>query len=249
MGAPFMRPSIAVNFEDGRNHVGVEQLACNGCGNCVGGCNRGSKNTLLTNYLPDARNHGAEIFTGTVVRRVERKGKHWLVRFDLMDGARAKFGAPSMFVAANTVILAAGSLGSTEILLRSREAGLAMSDRIGKGFTGNGDVLGFAYNADVPINGMGVGSARSDGPGPCITSLIDLRNTDRLEDGMIIEEGVIPSTLVPMMATSFAFVSRAAGTRHGRWMAGLRAGKGAASSSRSSRGWSPGRSRTRRSSS
>lgn len=202
MGASFIRPPITVSFEDGVNHVGVEQLACNSCGNCVGGCNRGSKNTLLTNYLPDARNHGAEIFTGAVVRRVERKGKRWLVRFDLMDAGRASFGASAMFVAADTVILAAGSLGSTEILLRSREAGLSLSDKVGHGFTGNGDVLGFAYNADIPIHGMGVGAQHGNGPGPCITGLIDLRNTERLEDAMIVEEGVIPSTLVPMMATS-----------------------------------------------
>lgn len=207
MGAPFLRPPIAVTFEDGRNHVGIEQLACNSCGNCVGGCNRGSKNTLLTNYLPDARNHGADIFTGTAVKRVERKGKRWLVRFELRDDQHARFNAPEMFVAADIVILSAGSLGSTEILLRSRDAGLPLSDRLGKGFTGNGDVLGFAYNADVPIHGIGVGSSHSNGPGPCITSLIDLRGTERLEDGMIIEEGVIPSTLAPMLAGSFALTS------------------------------------------
>src|SRR5689334_5058347 len=34
MKAPFIRPPIAVNFEDGINHVGVEQPACNNCGNC-----------------------------------------------------------------------------------------------------------------------------------------------------------------------------------------------------------------------
>lgn len=211
MEAPFFPPPIAVSFEDGMNHVGVEQLACNSCGNCVSGCNRGSKNTLLMNYLPDAHNHGAEIFTGTSVRRVERKGKRWLVRFE-ESGGLEKFGASSMFVAAHTVILAAGSLGSTEILLRSREAGLPLSDKVGHGFTGNGDVLGFAYNANQPINGIGVGSARpGTGPGPCITGLIDLRGTEKLDDGMIIEEGVIPSSLAPMLASSLFMVARMLG--------------------------------------
>ena len=65
MGARSYRLPITVNFEDGVNHVGVEQPACNNCGNCVGGCNHGAKNTLLTNYLPDARNHGAELYTRT----------------------------------------------------------------------------------------------------------------------------------------------------------------------------------------
>lgn len=211
MQAPFFRPPITVSFEDGVNHVGVEQTACNSCGNCVGGCNRGSKNTLLMNYLPDAYNHGAEIFTGISVKRVERKGKRWLVRFDATQSGMRRFGAAASFVAAETVILSAGSLGSTEILLRSREAGLPMSDRVGHGFTGNGDVLGFAYNADIPINGVGVGSARTGGPGPCITGVIDLRGTERLEDAMIIEEGVIPSTLAPMLASSLFMAARMIG--------------------------------------
>ncbi|MEO8336113.1 MAG: GMC family oxidoreductase N-terminal domain-containing protein [bacterium] len=211
MGAAVFQPPITVSFEDGINHVGIEQHACNNCGNCVGGCNIGAKNTLLMNYLPDAHNHGAEIFTGCSVRRLERKGKRWLVRFEVSGSGMRKFGASSMFVAAETVILAAGSLGSTEILLRSRDAGLSMSDKVGHSFTGNGDVLGFAYNADIPIHGIGVGSKRQGGPGPCITSLIDLRNTEKLEDGMIIEEGVIPSTLAPMLASSLFMAARMLG--------------------------------------
>ncbi len=214
MNAPIFQPPITVSFEGGINHVGVEQHGCNNCGNCVGGCNIGAKNTLLMNYLPDAHNHGAEIFTGCSVRRLERKGKRWLVRFDVSGSEMRKFGASSMFVAAETVILAAGSLGSTEILLRSREAGLSLSEKLGHSFTGNGDVLGFAYNADQPIHGIGVGSHRLGGPGPCITSLIDLRGTEKLEDGMIIEEGVIPSTLAPMLASSLFMAARMLG-KHG----------------------------------
>ena len=211
MGAPVFQPPITVAFESGVNHVGVEQAECNHCGNCVGGCNSGAKNTLLMNYLPDAHNHGAEIFTGTSVRRLERKGKRWLVRFDVGASEMRRFGKSSMFVGAKTVILAAGSLGSTEILLRSRDSGLPLSDKLGHSFTGNGDVLGFAYNADQPIHGIGVGSHRQGGPGPCITSLIDLRDTERLEDGMIIEEGVIPSTLAPMLASSLFLAARMLG--------------------------------------
>ena len=55
---------LYVTFEDKlTNHVGVPQPKCTACGNCVGGCNVGSKNTLNMNYLPDAKAHGAEIFT------------------------------------------------------------------------------------------------------------------------------------------------------------------------------------------
>lgn len=212
MGAPFERVPITVNFEDRLNHVGVEQPACNACGNCVGGCNTGAKNTLTTNYLPDARNHGAEIFTRTEVQRVERRGERWVVHFDLLEPGPRRFAAPGMFVSAEVVVLAGGSLGSTGILLRSREAGLSLSDRLGHGFTGNGDVLAFAYNADQEIGGVAVGSqSGKTGPGPCITSVIDLRDTERLDEGMIVEEGVIPSTLAPLLASSLLLASRAVG--------------------------------------
>jgi hypothetical protein len=42
------------------------------------------------------------------------------------------------------VAFGAGSLGTTEILLRSKEMGLSMSDDVGTEMSGNGDMLGFA---------------------------------------------------------------------------------------------------------
>ena len=65
--------------------------------------------------------------------------------------------AADQSITADVVVLAAGTLGSTEILLRSREAGLPVSGQVGERFTGNGDVLAFGFNNDVPINGIGVG--------------------------------------------------------------------------------------------
>ena len=58
--------------------------------------------------------------------------------------------------APGVVVLAAGPLGSTEILLRSRELGLPVSDRLGHGFSGNGDVLAFAYDTDEPVLDVGL---------------------------------------------------------------------------------------------
>ena len=41
------------------------------------------------------------------------------------------------------VFLGAGALGSTEILLRSKEMGLKMSKKVGENMSGNGDMLAF----------------------------------------------------------------------------------------------------------
>jgi len=198
----FYTPPINVNFEDGVNHVGVEQKACILCGDCVSGCNHFAKNTTLMNYLPDAWNHGAEIYTGTAVRYLERQNGRWIVHFDLLREGREQFHAPTMFVSADIVVLAAGTLGSTEILLRSAAKGLPLSSRLGHNFTGNGDVLGFGYNCEEPIDGIGFGHHRKEGRepvGPCITGIIDIRDQPKVRDGMVIEEGSIPGPLAHLI--------------------------------------------------
>lgn len=206
----FYRPPINVNFEtlpNGVNHVGVEQLPCNGCGDCVSGCNYRAKNTTLMNYLPDAKNHGAEIFTQAAVRYIERQGDRWLVNYQVMDVGREKFDAPTLFVTADIVILGAGTLGSTEILLRSRQQGLSLSNQLGQHFSGNGDVLAFGYNCDREINGIGFGD-KSPGDrqpvGPCITGIIDQRADAPADEAMVIEEGSIPGALSPLLPAAFA---------------------------------------------
>ena len=147
MGRKFYRPPINVNFTvEGPNHVGVEQHKCTECGDCVTGCNYAAKNTLIMNYLPDAVNHGAEIFTEVSVRWIERKNNQWVIQCEVLGVGREKFKAPMIAVSADVVVVGAGTLGSTEILLRSAQHGLALSNQLGERFTGNGDVLAFGYN-------------------------------------------------------------------------------------------------------
>src|SRR5690606_16537385 len=207
---------IAVTFEDGPNAVGLEQRACVLCGDCVTGCNHRAKNTLVENYLPDAVAHGAELYCEAAVQVVEPvegdgDGPRWRVTFEAVGDGRTRFDAPTSFVFADVVVLAAGALGTTEILLRSRERGLAVSPRLGERFTGNGDVLAFSYGIDVPIpplRGIGAGG-RPRTPeaavGPCITGRIDLTHPPSGgRSGMLVEEGVIPGALRWLMPAAFA---------------------------------------------
>lgn len=217
MHEPFTPPPLNVNFEtlpDNKNHVGVQQFPCVGCGDCMSGCNYRAKNTVLMNYLPDAKNKGAQIFTEISVRYLERKGDRWIVHYQLQNTGREKFNAPTMFVSADIVVLAAGTLGSTEILLRSQKNGLPLSERLGENFTGNGDVLAFAYNCDQEINGIGFGEhppsehgKERQKVGPCISGLIDLRAKDNLMDGMVIEEGSIAGAFAGLLPPIFAVAS------------------------------------------
>lgn len=204
--AEFVRPPINVSFDEGMSPAGVQQHACQLCGDCVSGCNYSAKNTLLMNYLPDAKRHDAEIFTEVSVRLLERRNDRWLVHYELLDAGRERFAPPEMTVGADFVVLAAGTLGSTEILLRSRDglkkAGFELSNQLGRYFSANGDMLALGYNTEEPINGVGAGRFRpnpGEPAGPCVTGMIDMRYRRRLEAGMVIQEGVIPGAVASLL--------------------------------------------------
>lgn len=202
---------IYVNFDiDGPNHVGVEQHPCVGCGDCCSGCNYSAKNTMIMNYLPDARNHGAEIYTQVNVRWIEKAGEEWKVYYNLFTTGDEAFDAPTDTITASIVLLAAGTLGSTELLLRSASHGLSCSDAAGQHFSANGDFLAFSYNDELRANTVGNGTQPPDPEdpvGPNISSIIDLRGAGNANSAipatnagipppkMVIEDGVAPGLM------------------------------------------------------
>jgi cholesterol oxidase len=204
------RPPIAVSFRTRINAHGVQQKACVLCGDCMTGCNHAAKNTLVTNYLPAAANAGAAIFCRMDVRAIERHPDRWHVHVRVLDRAFRMYGSPELTIQADAVFLGAGTLGSVEILLRSQRRGLSLSSQLGQRFSGNGDVIAFAYNAPEPVNGLGYGSyVPSDAAvGPLIGGMVDERG---LASGALIQEGTVPGALTPLLrflAPVMARVSR-----------------------------------------
>ena len=209
MGLKAERPPINVTFADHTDpDTGVFQPACNMCGDCCSGCNYGSKNTTLMNYLPRAHAAGATIVTEARVSYVSEHENGWTVHIEDLRGDEIT----THELTAETVVLGAGALGSTEILYRSRAKGLSVSDQLGQHFSGNGDVLGFGFDAfwnntenggkdpQLPIYGIGAGDNRPDipefQPGPCITGVIKVdMDTPDYKQGMVIEEGVAPGAI------------------------------------------------------
>ena len=63
VGQAPIAPHVAVSFADTTNPAGIAQPACTRCGDCCAGCNVGAKNTVALTYLPDAVQHGAQLFT------------------------------------------------------------------------------------------------------------------------------------------------------------------------------------------
>ena len=201
-GVPPVAAPVVVSFEDIVNPAGVAQPACTLCGDCCSGCNVGAKNTVAMTYLPDAKAHGADIFTELSVSHLAKEEGGWRVYFAPSDAKDAQ----ASFVDAATVVLAAGTLGSTEILLRSRERGLELSDRLGEGFSANGDIIAFALGGTERVNGVGVGFPSKfvgDAIGACVAGQIELPDASDLDRSMILQEGVLPSALAPLLPVFF----------------------------------------------
>ncbi|MEO8662752.1 MAG: GMC family oxidoreductase [Bryobacteraceae bacterium] len=198
LGTSVMPLPIAVNFKiDGPNAQGVEQKPCNDCGNCVTGCNVKAKNTLYMNYLPMARAAGATILTQTKVEWIEKaNGGGWTIRGKHVNGTG---DSQSFTITASQVVLSAGSLNSTEILLRSEMHGLSVSPVLGTKFNGNADFFGLAYNGDFETDVLGYpyksspNASDSPAPGPNIVGMVryakDLPENQRIA----IEDFSFPS--------------------------------------------------------
>ena len=143
--------------------------------------------------------------------------KDWIVKYKrLVPGS---FQVEEESIRATYVILGAGALGSTKLLLRSRERGLNISDQIGKRFSTNGDVLAFSYNGSKKANSVGLETRHmtEDGkatpPGPCITSVADFRKTDdeNIKDHFVIEDGTPPSAISGPYSLGLMAAARVAG--------------------------------------
>lgn len=139
------------------NRQGMLQRGCIDCADCLTGCNVGAKNTLASNYLPIARRYGAEFFTGTEVVRVEKRSGYYQVHFvqHSVDANGNAIACPGT-TTTRILVLGAGSVGSSEILMRSSSPSLALSNRLGCNWTGNGDALGFIRKSGVATGVAGV---------------------------------------------------------------------------------------------
>lgn len=191
VGEPHYVPiAINTNREPVKTPAGLDQTRCVYCGECLIGCppsqsfdgNVNSRALLTLNYLAVARNTGnAEIFPQHRVEQIRQSGKEFEVDVAVLDDEEV-IGQGS--IRAKQVVVAAGTLGSTEVLLKSREKGglKGLSPKLGHFFSGNGDFL-------IPKT---VNTPRNLQPkyGPSITVGADFSNK---ENKIFIEDlGAIP---------------------------------------------------------
>jgi cholesterol oxidase len=188
-------PGIGMPLPDDEypNIFGAPRRTCRMTGECDIGCNDGAKNSLDHTYLSAASFHGASIHERTEVRSIARRGDD---RFDVgvvvhqpeAEGVRTDTSRLELkTITASRVILSAGTLGSTFLLLRNRERLRLNNPALGSRFCGNGDLLGFILNASRFLDSTN---------GPVITSYArypDRSDTGSGEDlGMYLEDAGYP---------------------------------------------------------
>jgi cholesterol oxidase len=216
-----VKPPLAITFASGKdpaipgtpidsptdNLHGCARRSCSLCGECIIGCNTGAKNTLDLNYLSRAKKAGAEIRHLCEVRQMRRLtggSPRFEVRYVRHDSKHIEPHDTSALeehvVTCDRLVVSAGALGSTYLLLRNREGLGVHAKDLGTRFSGNGDLLSFAI-ACVDENKRPL---RFDPTrGPTITSA--LREADRLDTGsshdgrgFYLEDAGFPSQLAWM---------------------------------------------------
>jgi cholesterol oxidase len=189
-------------IEDGRANLhGRPRLTCVLCGECDIGCNHGSKNTLDFTYLSAAAGLGAELRTLCEVRTFSPlPGGGFAVRYVEHDLGREGTPFPTadlplVEITCRQLVLAAGTFGSTYLLLKNQRSFDRISPTLGSQFCGNGDLLTFAFGCRETRNGVTLPRAMQPSAAPVITSAI--RIPDALDGGsgrgFYIEDAGIPA--------------------------------------------------------
>lgn len=167
------------------NAQGQQQGTCVHCGNCDIGCQVKAKNTLDLNYIPLAEKHGAEVRPLHMAYNISQDRGRYLVHFQRIENGTLRPGYES----AERVILACGSLGSTELLLRARDQHRTLpgiSGFLGRNWSSNGDFLTPAIYKERRI---------SPTQGPTITCAIDFLDGAVGGRQFFVEDGGFPNLL------------------------------------------------------
>jgi len=178
-------PHAVARSKEFVNAHGQKQGTCVHLGNCDIGCDVRARNTLDLNYLPRAEQYGAEVRALHQVTAIAPEGDGYRVSFDRIEPT----GLVPGYASARLVVVGAGSLGSTELLLRCRDVHRTLPDvsrQLGVGWSSNGDFLTPAIHPFRDVK---------PSRGPTITSAINMLDGSADGQDVFIEDGGLPDIL------------------------------------------------------
>ncbi len=165
---------------------------CQRQGRCGLGCIPGARHTLNKQvYAAISKPRPIDVFPLCEVKSIEeRNDSDYRYLVSLVDSRDGKKEARA--IQARQVILAAGTLGSTEILLRSKK--LRMSRTLGTRFSTNGDMFGVIDRTKEVVNAS---------RGPLQTSIARFKNVSTGRFEFSIEDLGIPKMFANLLAPIF----------------------------------------------
>ncbi len=124
----------------------IDWALCDNCGRCVPGCNSGAKRSLDKSYLALAIDAGAEVCLETSVTDLTPiDGGGWRVQLTPTGGGDHEW------VSAKQVIIAAGTLGTLDLMQRIRD-NVPVGSMFGQRMSMNGDGLAFLYDTRYQLS-------------------------------------------------------------------------------------------------
>jgi choline dehydrogenase-like flavoprotein len=143
--------------------VAIDTGTCTNCNWMMAGCRFDAKRSMLTNYLPAAIAHGAEIRPLHEVQQISRTDDGgYSVSYNVVDDVDYRVHTGSGTIEAKLVILAAGAGATPVILQRSEETLGKMPHAVGRYFSGNGERLNTAVLNEDKVREV-LGLSREDG--------------------------------------------------------------------------------------
>jgi cholesterol oxidase len=159
--AHFSQPEVGVLFgAEGGQKVpdpyfggrGPERATCRLCGGCIVGCRHDAKNSLDKNYLYLAEKLGARVLPETRASLIEPDGEGgYVVHTRRSVGWSSR---PHLHLRAQNVIIAAGALGSVDLLLACRDHGSLpkLSPALGQYTRTNSEIIAGARSRTARID-------------------------------------------------------------------------------------------------
>jgi len=222
--------------EEIQNRYRFPRQTCVLCAKCLVGCNHGAKNTLDLTYLTRAEhvNQNTQIRTRCEVRSFQPRagGRGYEVRYVVHDVERyaglalETSALPLTTITCDRLVLAAGTIGTSYLLLKNATSFSQLSARhLGTRFSGNGDLLALATMCSRKRGDRIEPWPVDPTHGPTITHALrrdDALDSGRSSDGrgVYVQDGGFPAELAWMVENINPLGVLSRGLRFAKQLAG-----------------------------
>jgi choline dehydrogenase-like flavoprotein len=137
--------------------VAVDLASCTNCNWMLNGCRFGAKRSMLLNYLPGARAHGADVRPLHEVQLISKAvtpGYRYQVAYTVVDPNDYRLPRGAGVIEAKIVVLAAGTMSTPVILRRSDLTLGGVPSAVGRYFSPNGDRVSMALMDEASVGSV-----------------------------------------------------------------------------------------------